>query len=81
MDFPLYSDVVLLHDFPEEGLCVGDIGAVAEVHNIGELETGYSVEFFDMNGNTVGLVTLPISYFRSPSSADMPSVRSADSDA
>jgi Domain of unknown function (DUF4926) len=75
MDFPLYSDVILLRDFPEEGLSVGDIGTVVDRHDVAGLETGYSVEFFDMLGNTVAIVTLPMSCFRSPSSADRPTVR------
>ncbi|WP_396135024.1 MULTISPECIES: DUF4926 domain-containing protein [unclassified Chamaesiphon] len=75
MDFPLYSDVILLCDLPEESLSVGDIGTVVERHDVDGLETGYSVEFFDMLGNTVAIVTLPMSCLRSPSSADRPTVR------
>jgi Domain of unknown function (DUF4926) len=79
MDSLLYSDVILLQDLPEEGLHIGDIGTVVEVHNVVGLETGYSVEFFDMTGNTVGLVTLPMSHFRLPASTDRPAVRLMDS--
>ncbi len=75
MNPPLYSDVILLRDLPEEDLYAGDIGTVVEIHNVSGLETGYSVEFFDMTGNTVGLVTLPMSYFRPPASTDRPAVR------
>ena len=75
MDFPLYSDVILLRDLPEEGLSIGDIGTVVDRHDVDGLETGYSVEFFDMLGNTVAIVILPMSCFRSPSSADRPTVR------
>ena len=75
MDFPLYSDVILLRDLPEESLSVGDIGTVVDRHDVDGLETGYSVEFFDMLGNTVAIVTLPMSCFRIPSSADRPTVR------
>jgi Domain of unknown function (DUF4926) len=75
MDFPLYSDVILLRDLPDESLSIGDIGTVVERHDVDGLDTGYSVEFFDMLGNTVAIVTLPMSCFRSPSSADRPAVR------
>jgi hypothetical protein len=75
MDFPLYTDVVLICDVPEENLKVGDIGVVVDRHDVPELEPGYSVEFFDMLGNTVALVTLPGSRFRIPTQADRPSVR------
>ena len=75
MSFTLYSDVILLRDILEDGVCVGDIGTVVDRHDVDGLETGYSVEFFDMLGNTVAIVTLPMSCFRSPSSADRPTVR------
>jgi Domain of unknown function (DUF4926) len=75
MNFPLYSDVILLRDLPEDGAYAGDIGTVVDRHDVDGLETGYSVEFFDMLGNTVAIVTLPMSCFRIPSSADRPTVR------
>jgi hypothetical protein len=74
-DFPLYHDVVLLHDIPEEGLCAGDVGTIVERHDVPGRETGYSVEFFDMLGNTVAVVTLPASALRVPTRADRPAVR------
>ena len=75
MNFPLYSDVILLTNLPEEGVYAGDIGAIVERHDVIGLETGYSVEFFDMLGNTVSVVTLPMSYFRLPTRADRPAIR------
>jgi Domain of unknown function (DUF4926) len=75
MDFSLYSDVILLEDLPKEGLSAGDIGVVVEKHQVTGMEIGYSVEFFDMLGSTVALVTLPMSWFRSPSKTDRPTVR------
>jgi hypothetical protein len=75
MNFTLYSDVILLCDFPEENLYAGDIGTVVEQHHILGKETGYSVEFSDMIGNTVAIVTLPMSYFRLPTNTDRPAVR------
>ena len=56
-DFTHYQDVVLLRDIPEEGLCAGDVGTIVERHDVPGRETGYSVEFFDMLGNTVAVVT------------------------
>jgi Domain of unknown function (DUF4926) len=75
MSFSLYSDVILLHDLPEEGVYAGDIGTVVEQHDVSGLETGYSVEFFDMLGNSVAVVTLPMSCFRLPTREDRPAVR------
>ena len=71
----LYLDVILLCNVPEEGLDGGDISTVVEQHHVEGLETGYSVEFFDLLGNTVAVATLPGSYLRSPTSADRSTVR------
>lgn len=76
MDFQLYTDVVLMRDIVEENLRVGDVGTVVERHDVPGLETGYSVEFFDMLGSTIAVVTLPGSMLRAPTHADIPSVRS-----
>ena len=76
MNFQLYGEVVLQHDMPEEGLFAGDIGVVVERHDVAGYETGYSVEFFDMLGNTVSVATVPASVLRLPTRADHPAVRS-----
>jgi hypothetical protein len=75
MDFPLYTDVILQRDLPAEILRAGDVGTVVERHEVPNLETGYSVEFFDMLGRTVALITVPGSWLRVPSHDDRPSVR------
>ncbi|NCS41961.1 MAG: DUF4926 domain-containing protein [Microcystis aeruginosa BS13-10] len=64
--YELYSDVILLQDIPEEGLSAGDVGTLVEKHQIEGLETGYSVEFFDMLGKSFALVTRPESFLRFP---------------
>ncbi len=73
--FPLYEDVILCIDIPDVGLVAGDIGTVVECHVVPDREVGYSVEFFDMLGNTVAVVTLPASALRRPTMADRPFVR------
>ncbi len=75
MNFEMYQDVILTADVPDQGLCAGDVGTVAERHVAPGKEDGYSVEFFDMTGRTVAVVTLPGSRFRSPTAADRPSAR------
>jgi hypothetical protein len=76
MAFELYSDVILTRDVLENGLRTGDVGTVVERHRVpGIAEEGYSVEFFDMTGNTVAVVTLPASALRLPTPADRPAVR------
>ena len=54
----------------------GDVGTIVERHDIPGRETGYSVEFFDMLGHTVAVVTLPVNALRAPSRADRLAVRS-----
>jgi hypothetical protein len=68
--------VILTRDVTEHGLRVGDVGTVVERHAVGGVaEEGYSVEFFDMTGNTVALATLPASALRLPTRADRPAAR------
>ena len=72
----LYKDAILTVDLPSEGLRAGDLGTVVERHQVpGADEVGYSIEFFDMTGRTVAVVTVPASSLRAPTSADLPSVR------
>lgn len=76
MPFDMYSDVILTRDVTESGLRAGDVGTVVERHDgPGKSAEGYSVEFFDMTGNTVAVVTLPASALRLPAPADRPAVR------
>lgn len=73
MDFDLYQDVILKVELADHGFCAGDVGTLVDV--VPSKEVGYSVEFFDMTGKTVVVVTLPSSLFRAPTSADRPSSR------
>jgi hypothetical protein len=76
MGFELYSDVILTRDIAEQGLRAGDVGTLVERHLVPNVaEEGYSVEFFDMTGNTVAVVTVPASALRLPTRADRPAAR------
>jgi hypothetical protein len=76
MAFELYSDVILTRDIPERGLRAGDVGTLVDRHVVsGVADGGYSVEFFDMIGNTVAVVAVPASALRLPTPADRPAVR------
>lgn len=74
MAFELFADVILTADVPQEDLKAGDVGTVVERHQSAAAE-GYSVEFFDMTGQTITVATLPASVLRSPTRADRPAVR------
>ena len=76
MPIELFSDVILTRDVAERGLRAGDVGTVVDRHVVpGVGEEGYSVEFFDMTGNTVAVITVPASALRLPTPADRPAVR------
>ena len=75
MPFELFSDVILTADVPQEDLRAGDVGTVVEHHVVPGREDGYSVEFFDMTGDTVAVLTVPTRLLRSPTHADRPAVR------
>lgn len=78
-DLELYKDAILTVDIPSEGLRTGDVGTVVERHQVpGIAEVGYSVEFFDMTGRTVAVVTVPASNLRAPTSADLPAARKVE---
>jgi hypothetical protein len=76
MPFDMYGDVILTRDLSEHGLRAGDVGTVVERHVVSRVaEEGYSVEFFNMTGNTVAVVTVLASALRLPTPADRPAVR------
>lgn len=75
MKFELYKDIVLIKNIDDKNLKTGDIGTIVEYHSIPDKEPGYSVEFFDLLGNTVAVVTVPESWLRSPTHRDIPSTR------
>jgi hypothetical protein len=69
-ELPLYENAILLVDMPDAGLIVGDIGPLVDRHDVGIISTGYSVEFFGLQGNTVAIVTAPASALRCPAHGD-----------
>ena len=49
------EDVILACDLPEHGLSAGDSGTVVLVHRNA---AGYEVEFTELDGDTIAVVTL-----------------------
>ena len=75
-DLELYKEAVLTRDLPGDGLRAGDVGTIVDRHVAPNVpEVGYSVEFFDMTGRTVAVITVPESAVRAPTESDRPSVR------
>ena len=75
MAFDLYQDVILAENLPADGLCAGGVGVVADRHESPSKETGYSVEFFDLTGRRVAVITVPGRFLRAPTSNDRPNSR------
>jgi hypothetical protein len=65
----------LTSDLPDEHLKAADVGTVVERHAVPGMEDGCSIEFFDMTGQTVAVMTVAASLLRSPTPADRPAVR------
>ena len=55
------DDVILACDLPEHGLSAGDIGTVVLVHRGA---AGYEVEFTELDGDTIAVVTLTAAQVR-----------------
>jgi len=62
------SNIILEHDLPEIGLKTGDIGTVVMVHEGG---VGYEIEFCELDGVTVDVVTLDASQIRAVRSGEV----------
>jgi len=76
MPLEMFQRAILTVDLPADGLRAGDVGTIVERHDVsGVPEVGYSVEFFDMTGQTVAVVTVPANSLREPTPQDRPSVR------
>lgn len=62
MDMKYFEMVRLLKDFPNVGLCKGNVGTIAAILN--EPAQAFEVEFFDGYGRTIALLTLCSDDFR-----------------
>ncbi len=67
-----HDSVVLMQDFPDEGLKAGDIGTVIHIHPDA---AGYEVEFMTLAGETVAIVTLLPPQLRPIAPRDLAHVR------
>ncbi|HHZ19813.1 MAG TPA: DUF4926 domain-containing protein [Firmicutes bacterium] len=56
MKFNEFDTVMLLRDYPADGLKKGDIGAILMVYT--EPNEAYEVEFVDNDGTTKAVITL-----------------------
>ncbi len=71
-----FRRVVLTTDLPGEGLRAGDIGVVVEHYpGRGDVPEGYELEFFAGTGETVALVSVPVTAVRETTDHEVLSVR------
>ena len=78
MKIELFSEVALTHDIPQEGLCRGDVATVVEKLPGTEAsggEEGYILEVFNAIGETITVVTVPVSAVEPLRASEVFSVR------
>ena len=59
MTYQLFEEVVLLENIFEKGLLKGDVATIVEHHAVPDDEDGYSLEVFNVLGDTIAVITLP----------------------
>lgn len=57
MKFSLFEIVVLGIDLPQHKLCRGDTATIVEYYPHPDVD-GYSLEVFDVSGETIAVITL-----------------------
>ena len=65
-DFKLYSQVQLIQSLPQDGFEKGDIATLVDIVKGKNGATGYLLEFFDSNGDTLKVVAVPENYIGHP---------------
>ncbi len=64
--------VVLVDDVPDFGLVKGDVGTIVMEHDNGK---AFEVEFATLAGDTIGVITLPVSVLHAAGSSQILHVR------
>jgi Domain of unknown function (DUF4926) len=59
MKFPLFKQVALTRDIPQDGLKNGDIAMVVDHHPVPGGEDGYSLEVLNAVGETIVVTVVP----------------------
>lgn len=75
MTYRLFEEVVLLEDITEKGLLKGDVATIVGRHSVADGEDGYSLEVFNVLGDTIAVLTLPESAIASLTENEVFSVR------
>ena len=75
MKYKLFEEVIILEDIIQKGLRKGDVATIVEHHLAPNGEDGYSLEVFNVLGDTIAVVTLPESSIAPLSENEVFSVR------
>ena len=76
MKYKLFEEIVLNIDIPGKDLRRGDVATIVEYHPASDDEDGYTLEIFNVLGDTIGVVTVPESAIEPLNEAEVFSVRS-----
>jgi Domain of unknown function (DUF4926) len=73
-----YTRAIVVHDLPELGLAIGDVGTIVHIHtDVQNKPVGYMLETFSVDGESLDTVSVGIDDVRSASSADRMHARHA----
>lgn len=78
MAYKLFEEIVLSKDIPEKKLIKGDVATIVDYHPVSNGEDGYSLEVFDVLGNTIAVITLPESAIEPLTKNEIFNVRSLE---
>ena len=75
MKYKLFEEVALNKDIPEKNLKKGDVATIVEYHPVKDGEDGYSMEIFNVLGDTIVVITVPESSIEPLTANEVFSVR------
>ncbi|RLD58028.1 MAG: DUF4926 domain-containing protein [Bacteroidetes bacterium] len=78
MEYKLFEEIVLSSDIPKKKLKRGDVATIVEYHPVPNGEDGYSLEIFDVLGNTIAIITIPESEIEPLTENEIFNVRSLE---
>jgi len=78
MKYELFKELVLTKDIPEKRLKKGDVATVVDYHPVPDGEDGYSLEVFNVLGDTIDVITVPESAIELLTESEIFSVRSME---
>ena len=59
MKYYLFEEVFLVRDIPEKSLQHGGVATIVDHHPVPGGEDGYSLEVFNVFGETIAVITVP----------------------